>query len=91
MATTGARRETSTAGDRRWRSWRWVIAMLLVLATLAGIDAYLTAPRPGARMDPEATGPDGAHALGVPLDKRLGRDGVSRPVSTGQPILELFA
>ncbi len=37
--------------------------MLLVLAVLAGIDAYLTAPRPGARMDPESTGPDGAHAL----------------------------
>jgi uncharacterized protein (DUF1501 family) len=31
------------------------------------------------------------HALGVPLDRRLGKDGVSRPVSTGEPILELFA
>jgi Protein of unknown function (DUF1501) len=31
------------------------------------------------------------HALGVPTDLRLGKDGVSRPVSTGQPIMELFA
>jgi Protein of unknown function (DUF1501) len=31
------------------------------------------------------------HALGVPLDHRLGKDGVSRPVSTGQPIMQLFS
>lgn len=31
------------------------------------------------------------HALGVPLEHRLGKDGVSRPVNTGQPIMELFA
>jgi uncharacterized protein (DUF1501 family) len=30
-------------------------------------------------------------ALGVPLDLRLGKDGVSRPITTGQPIQELFA
>ncbi|ORW64508.1 DUF4350 domain-containing protein [Mycobacterium saskatchewanense] len=50
-------------GTRRRRSWRWVILTLLALALIAGTDAYLTAPRPGARMDPAATGPDGAHAL----------------------------
>lgn len=30
------------------------------------------------------------HALGVPLDHRLGRDGFTRPVSTGTPLLDLF-
>jgi len=30
------------------------------------------------------------HALGVPLDLRLGKDGVSRPITTGQPIVDLF-
>jgi hypothetical protein len=30
------------------------------------------------------------HALGIPGDQRLGRDGFTRPVSTGQPLLELF-
>ena len=66
----GAGPVTATSGDtatapaaRRWRSWRWALVALIVLAVLAGIDAYLTAPRPGARMDPESTGPDGAHAL----------------------------
>jgi hypothetical protein len=30
------------------------------------------------------------HALGVPLDLRLGKDGVSRPITTAEPIHELF-
>jgi len=47
----------------RWRSWRWVALTLVVLAVIAGIGAYLTAPRPGGQMDPAATSPDGAHAL----------------------------
>ncbi len=61
MATIGDTATSTTA--QRWRSWRWAIITLVVLAVMAGIDAYLTAPRPGARMDPESTGPDGAHAL----------------------------
>ena len=36
---------------------------LVALAVIAGIGAYLTAPRPGGPMDPAATSPDGAHAL----------------------------
>jgi hypothetical protein len=30
------------------------------------------------------------HALGVPLDLRLGKDGFTRPITTGQPLLDLF-
>jgi hypothetical protein len=30
------------------------------------------------------------HALGVPFESRITRDGVSRPLSTGQPLLEVF-
>jgi hypothetical protein len=64
MATIGARPEAVTgAVARRWRSWRWVVLTLVALAVIAGIGAYLTAPRPGARMDPESTDPDGVHAL----------------------------
>lgn len=59
MATPTA---TATAPRRR-RSWRWVLATLLVLAVIAGVDAYLSAPRPGTRMDAASTDPDGAHAL----------------------------
>lgn len=71
MATTAGARPDTT--PRRWRSWRWVLVTLLVLAVIAGVDAYLTAPRPGARMDPAATGPDGAHAL-VELLRNAGVD-----------------
>ena len=30
------------------------------------------------------------HALGVPFESRITKDGVSRPLSTGQPLLDLF-
>ncbi len=30
------------------------------------------------------------HALHVPLDLRLGRDGFTRPITTGQPLFDLF-
>ena len=30
------------------------------------------------------------HALGVPLDPRLGKDGVSQPLTTGKPVMEVF-
>lgn len=30
------------------------------------------------------------HALDVPLETRLGKDGFSRPITTGRPIKELF-
>ncbi len=64
MSTIGARPDTTTGtAARRWRTWRWAVLTLIVLAAIAGVDAYLTAPRPGARMDPASTGPDGAHAL----------------------------
>lgn len=61
MAATG--QAATAAAPQRRRTWRWVILTLIVLAVVAGVDAYLTAPRPGARMDPESTGPEGTHAL----------------------------
>ncbi len=30
------------------------------------------------------------HALGVPFESRVNKDGLSRPLSTGQPLLDLF-
>ncbi|MGA7049732.1 MAG: DUF4350 domain-containing protein [Mycobacterium sp.] len=68
--TTGiaARPESGTPrAASRWRSWRWVVLTLVSLAVIAGIGAYLTAPRPGGEMDPAATGPAGAHALATLL------------------------
>ena len=62
-ATIGARPAAATGAAARWRTWSWVVLTLVVLAVIAAIGAYLTEPRPGAEMDPGATGPDGAHAL----------------------------
>ena len=64
MATVGTRPAAATGGvSRRWRSWRWVVLMLVVLMAVAALGAYLTAPRPGGLMDPKSTDPDGARAL----------------------------
>lgn len=54
---------TAAAPPRRGHTWRWVVLAMVVIAAVALIGAYLTAPRPGGRMDPGSTGPDGAHAL----------------------------
>ena len=49
------------------RPWRGVLLTLAALAIVATITTYLTAPRPGGTMDPEATSPAGAHALATLL------------------------
>jgi Domain of unknown function (DUF4350) len=48
---------------QRWRSTRWVLLALVAIIVVSTVSTYLTAPRPGGRMDPRATSPDGAHAL----------------------------
>ncbi|BAX94807.1 DUF4350 domain-containing protein [Mycobacterium shigaense] len=63
MTVTDAGRPQAAGATGRWRSWTWVVLALLVLAAVAAIGTYLTAPRAGGRMDPAATDPDGAHAL----------------------------
>jgi hypothetical protein len=40
-----------------------VLFALAAICVVAAIGTYLTAARPGGRMDPTSTGPDGAHAL----------------------------
>ena len=53
---------TPTAAAR-WRNARWVVLALVIIAVVGTISTYLTAPRPGGRMDPAATSSEGAHAL----------------------------
>ncbi|GFG74121.1 putative membrane protein [Mycobacterium botniense] len=40
-----------------------MVAAVVAVAAVAAIGTYLTAPRPGGRMDPASTEPAGAHAL----------------------------
>jgi hypothetical protein len=44
-----------------------------------------------AAVSPESFGATLFHALGVPPETRLGADGFTHPVSTGQPVLSLLA
>lgn len=48
---------------RQRRPWRAVLLALAAVTVVAFITTYLTAPRPGGTLDPEATSPAGAHAL----------------------------
>ena len=54
---------SATGPLRQRRPWRGVLLALAALTIVASITTYLTAPRPGGTMDPEATSPLGAHAL----------------------------
>ncbi len=55
---------------QRWRTGRWVLLAVLLVVAVAALTVELTAPRPGGRMDPAATSPDGAHALVTLLRQR---------------------
>ena len=48
---------------QRWRSARWMVLALVIIAAVATVSVYLTAPRHGGRMDPASTSSGGAHAL----------------------------
>ncbi len=54
----------------RWRTVRWMAAAVVVIVVLATIAAWLTAARPGGRMDPASTSANGAHALVTLLRER---------------------
>ena len=53
----------STTIGQRWRTGRWIALALIAISAIAAVSAFLTAPRPGGRMDPGSTSSDGAHAL----------------------------
>lgn len=63
VTTAAPPQSAPPTGSERWRSWRWVLLGLVVVVAVAAVTAYLTASRPGGRMDAESTSPDGAHAL----------------------------
>jgi uncharacterized protein involved in exopolysaccharide biosynthesis len=52
---TATRPATGTA-VRRWRTGSWVVLTVVVLAVIAGIGAYLTAPPGWIRNRPSPTG-----------------------------------
>jgi len=80
----------------RRRSWRWVLLALVAISAVAAVGTYLTAPRPGGQMDPDSTGPTGAHALVALLGDRgvnvVVANSVDEAVNAARPgTLLLFA
>lgn len=53
----------NTPVAHRRRTARWIVLALIGIVAVAALSTYLTAPRPGGRMDPASTSLDGAHAL----------------------------
>jgi hypothetical protein len=75
--------------------WPDCFSAILAGAGIRGGSVYGASDKIGAYVKdkpvpPQDLGATIYHALGVPLDLRLGKDGVSKPITTGQPILELF-
>jgi hypothetical protein len=75
--------------------WPDCFSALLAGAGIRGGTVYGGSDRIGAYVKdrpvrPQDFGATIYHALDVPLDLRLGRDGFTRPITTGQPILDLF-
>jgi hypothetical protein len=75
--------------------WPDCYSAILAGAGIRGGAVYGASDRIGAYVKdrpvrPQDLGATIYHALGVPLDLRLGRDGFTRPITTGQPILDLF-
>ena len=75
--------------------WPDCFSAILAGAGIRGGAVYGASDRIGAYVKdkpvrPQDIGATIYHALDVPLDLRLGRDGFTRPITTGQPILDLF-
>jgi hypothetical protein len=75
--------------------WPDCYSAILAGAGIRGGMVYGESDRIGAYVKdrpvrPQDLGATIYHALGVALDVRLGRDGFTRPITTGQPLLDLF-
>jgi hypothetical protein len=75
--------------------WPDCYSAILAGARIRGGAVYGESDRIGAYVKdrpvrPQDLGATIYHALGVSLDLRLGRDGFTRPITTGQPLLDLF-
>jgi hypothetical protein len=83
---------TVNPGRQHWPS---CYSALLAGGGIRGGAVYGESDRIGAYVRdrpvrPQDLGATVYHALNVPLELRLGRDGFTRPITTGEPLLDLF-
>jgi hypothetical protein len=76
--------------------WPACYSAILAGAGIRGGQVYGESDKIGAYVKdrpvrPQDLGATIYHALGVPLDPRMSRDGATRPLTTGQPIMTLFS
>jgi hypothetical protein len=85
----------NTSGAPGRLHWPQCYSAILAGGGIRGGMVYGESDRIGAAVKDKPVRPQDLaatiyHALDVPLDVKLGADGVSRPITTGQPILDLF-
>jgi hypothetical protein len=83
---------TVNPGRQHWPS---CYSAILAGGGIRGGAVYGESDRIGAYVKdrpvrPQDLGATIYHAMNIPLDIRLGRDGFTRPITTGQPLLDLF-
>jgi hypothetical protein len=86
----------STTGQPGRLHWPVCFSALLAGGGIRGGAVYGASDKTGAYVKdrpvrPQDLGATIYHAMDVPLETRLGKDGATRPVTTGQPILDLFS
>ncbi len=75
--------------------WPHCFLRLLSGGGVCGGNVYGASDKTGAFVQDRPVSPDGfgatlLHALDIPIETELRADGLTRPVSTGRPILDLF-
>lgn len=84
-----------TKGEPGRLHWPQCYSAIVAGGGIRGGAVYGESDRTGAYVKnkpvkPQDLGATIFHALDVPLDLKLGADGVSKPITTGKPLLELF-
>src|SRR5947209_7088653 len=95
MGEFGRSPKIQTQGQPGRVHWPDCFSAILAGAGIRGGAAYGASDKIGAYVKdrpvrPQDLGATIYHALGVPLETRLGKDGGTRPLTTGQPLKDLF-
>lgn len=85
----------NTSGAPGRLHWPQCYSAILAGGGIRGGAVYGSSDKTGAYVKdrpvkPQDLGATIYHALNVPLNVKLGKDGISKPITTGEPLLDLF-